>query len=479
MAQQIQVWQNDPATGVLVWADKPDIQAPPFTYTFSLPTYNPSNDITTPDFRYWNAAEALKRGVGFWGNAVATGEWHGGPDLEVRLDAGIKWNAFYDRLALNFFRGSDVPGHFIYGGGSADMLCHEMGHAILDAIQMQLWHTGNAEAEAFHECFGDISAILCALQVPSMRTSILASTYGDIFANSSLSRIAEQFGTALHGLYPDDSDADCLRNAHNHFCYALPASLPPSGPTTSLTSNSHSFSRVFTGALLEALAGMLALHYPPTPNKLRDVTLEMRDIIAEAATYAPLVPQYYASVAAKMIVASANKNPAYALVFGATFVSRLILSLTSVTTILSSQIAAQITGFAQKVVNKTYTPNLGSLPSSSQYGLDRPLVVELPTEVEATIARSATPDGKPMDPLDPLEAAQTYVDELFITGRVNYGVFADKHHKGDTDNKDPDLFHTTHRLELIDDQLRLVRIRIHCAPDLSGNNDIRGGRNVS
>jgi hypothetical protein len=44
------------------------------------------------------------------------------------------------------------------------VVCHELGHAILDALKPQLFNVASTEAGAFHEAFGDISAILCALQ---------------------------------------------------------------------------------------------------------------------------------------------------------------------------------------------------------------------------------------------------------------------------------------------------------------------------
>ncbi len=461
MVEQIQIWENDPASSGPVSAAKPYIGQLPFQYSFPLPCLAPDPDTTTPNFRYWNAAEALRRGADFWGPAVYDQEWFTGPNLEVRLCVGIRWNANYDRLALNFYRGQLSPGNFIYAAASADMLCHELGHAILDAVQVQLWNSGNEEAAAFHESFGDVSAILCALQIATMRSSILASTSGNIYCSSRLSRIAEQFGTALYTLFPGDADPDCLRNAWNTFCYAPPADLDPTGPSSILTSKPHSFSRVFTGALFEVLAGMLAVHPAATSDQLRDVTIELRDIMVEAVINAPLVPQYYASVAAKMMLAGAARNEAYRAVFRDVFVGRLILSLELAAAILSSPTAAEDTGFAGEVAEHTYTPKFSPLPSAD-YGLDRPLYVEFPTDPGETIARSAARDGRSIEPLSAEEAAKTFVDRLFINGLVDYGEFGDEDHKDYEDDMDPPRVHKTHRLEFIDDQLRLRRIRIHC-----------------
>jgi hypothetical protein len=163
----------------------------------------------------------------------------------------------------------------IYAAASGDMLCHELGHAMLDAIQDRLWHTVYKEVDAFHESFGDVSAILCALQIPTMRSSILTYTGPNLYRDSKLSRIAEQFGAGLYAQDSAEAYPNCLRNAWNSFYYVRPDLLPGSAHITQLSSERHSFSRIFTGALFEALAGMLTVHaannMAPTPTELLDV----------------------------------------------------------------------------------------------------------------------------------------------------------------------------------------------------------------
>ena len=106
---------------------------------------------------------------------------------------------------------------------------------------------------------GDISAMLSALQVSSFRQALLAETGGTLNRNSRLSRLAEQLGAAIRVGHPDAVDADCLRNAANSFFYRDPQTLPPSSPASQLSSEPHSFSRVFTAAFLDSLAGMFKL----------------------------------------------------------------------------------------------------------------------------------------------------------------------------------------------------------------------------
>src|SRR5256886_12223585 len=52
----------------------------------------------TREFRYWAAAEALRRGADFWGGLLPQGtSWQPGRTLRVTLDAGVDLNAYYDR----------------------------------------------------------------------------------------------------------------------------------------------------------------------------------------------------------------------------------------------------------------------------------------------------------------------------------------------------------------------------------------------
>jgi len=95
--------------------------------------------------------------------------------MRVRLlEAEPDLNAFYVRTSgLHFYRRT-VLGRDIYSGESPDVVCHELGHAILDALKPQLFHVAATEASAFHESFGDMSAILCALQLSSVRTKVIS-----------------------------------------------------------------------------------------------------------------------------------------------------------------------------------------------------------------------------------------------------------------------------------------------------------------
>src|SRR5262249_17812133 len=129
--------------------------------------YQPSS----PEFLYWNAASALARGINFWGPLLPNGtQWSTDHHpMAVELDAGVDLNAFYAREnGLNFFH-DEVKGVTVFSGESPHVVCHELGHAILDAVKPELFDAMSMEVAAFHEAFGDISSMLSSLQLASLR----------------------------------------------------------------------------------------------------------------------------------------------------------------------------------------------------------------------------------------------------------------------------------------------------------------------
>ncbi len=262
-------------------------------------------DPGTPEFRYWVAAEALLRGIGFWGALLPPGTtWSTSNPMQVSLtEAAPQLNANYTRLFGLRFYNQTVLGFDIHASESPDVVCHELGHAVLDALRPQLFNVANTETSAFHESFGDISAMLCALQVPAMRKAVIAETGGRLNTNSRLSRLAEQLGWGLRQISPQMVDRDCLRNAMNHFFYKRPDLLPPSADADQLSSEEHSFSRVFTGAFLDALARMFSSSSSRDEAALAAISRDLGQLLIDAVHGAPVTSAYFSQVAAAMIQA--------------------------------------------------------------------------------------------------------------------------------------------------------------------------------
>ena len=124
-----------------------------------------------------------------------------GNRLIVVPHAGYGRNAFYDRTSksLQFYFFDNDDGDRIYTCLSADIINHEFAHAVLDGVRPYLMNSTLPETAAFHEFFGDITAILVALRHNAFRRRLAESSGGDLSAARHLSNIAEQFGKEITG----------------------------------------------------------------------------------------------------------------------------------------------------------------------------------------------------------------------------------------------------------------------------------------
>lgn len=462
----VNAWMDDPENGTPIQRPAPSLDNGKLSYQIQddavpLGFYS----VGTPSFRYWNAAESLRRGADFWQARIPELTWFEdiGPEMQIFLDEGEDFNAFYDRTGLKFFHGNIPGGGTVFSGESPDILCHEMGHAILDAIRPDLWNIAALEVGAFHESFGDMSSILSALQLPLMRTAVMSETGGYLNRSSRLSRLAEQLGHAIREISPNAVDPDCLRNASNRFMYVPPLSLPSSGPASALSAEPHSFSRVFTGAFLDALAGMLlaAARDPaaPTEDELLKVSEQMGDILVAGVRSAAAASDFYSQVAGGMVQAGGQIDPAFSRPLKAAFVKRGILSVTSAASVrtlveAAKTLSRRAAGAAAPV---SHAPTHLAL-DGKQYGLgDQALLVEAPSQPRQFAAHASLTDVAPVQVPSSEVAARGFVEQLFKQGRVDLSGAV-----GDADRIDPLSGLKTHRLVKANGALQLKRVLCDC-----------------
>jgi hypothetical protein len=377
----------------------------------------------------------LRRTADFWGSIVPTGsKWQVGKVLLVQLDSDTDLNAFYTRggggysPGLHFFHDA-VKGRVYFSGESPDVVCHEMGHAVLDAIRPELFNAQSIEAASFHESFGDMSALLSALQVPSFRQIVFTETDGKINRASRLSRLAEQLGAAIRVGRPDVVDPDCLRNASNSFFYKDPQTLSPRAPASQLSSEPHSFSRVFTGAFLDALAGVFALQgKTPGPDDMLQASQDLGRILIGGILSAPVVPDYFSQVAAHIVQVGENApfDGKYRDVLKRAFVRKGILSLQAATT-LSTLKRRNIR--ASAAATEISTSKSGELPvtviSATQYGLKMgTLRVHTADEPKQFAVTGSSLLSGPLEPRWAHSAAEIYTEDIFKRGHVDVGPHA-------------------------------------------------------
>lgn len=181
------------------------------------------------------------------------------PAARITVDphAGNGANAFYsepERL-IGFYSFS-ANGQVYNAAESADVISHETAHAVLDGLRDLYNECFGLGPTAFHESFGDMTAILVALHDESLVKRLLEWTNGDLHVDNFIATVAEhltegsQYAEFVHG------HTVYLRNALNKLTNAPFDALPytPVDPVTELGRESHNYSRLFSGAFYELLA---------------------------------------------------------------------------------------------------------------------------------------------------------------------------------------------------------------------------------
>ncbi len=318
---RIRVYLNDPAGrgDRLVDAVPPEkTEAGPWGFRVEGKAPSPrAYEPDTSEFLHWQLASALERGKRLWSRRLpGAGVWIPGPVLPAVAVAGQDLNAYYDRKALRFFRDVDPKSNaVVQSGDSPDIVTHEQGHAILDAIRPDLWDAPHFEVAAFHEAFGDLAAIFVALAEPELADRALAETKGNPGRSNLVSRLAEELGAAVRTRWgPDAAPSGALRDAVNDFAYTDPKGLPDEAPAQSLSAEPHSFCRVMTGACWDVLVTI----FRATPGPDRSLALEsacerLADISVAAAQTAPTGADFFGRFARRIVrEARAHADPTLA-----------------------------------------------------------------------------------------------------------------------------------------------------------------------
>jgi len=119
-----------------------------------------------------------------------------GSRLTIVPHAGLLANAFYsaESHSLQFF--SFLRGKSAYHTVLAhDIVAHETGHAILDAVRPRYYEPWHPETTALHEAFGDLTALFAALSHDVIRRRVA----GRLGRANLLSEVAEGFEASGEG----------------------------------------------------------------------------------------------------------------------------------------------------------------------------------------------------------------------------------------------------------------------------------------
>jgi hypothetical protein len=215
--RRIAIVDFDPATGAPLPAPATFTPFKPSTPTRGrFDTADVARD--SPQFLAVNAFGTVFETVRMFEEPGALGRqvtWSfGGEQLLVVPRAGEWANAFYERAtrSLQFFWFNTPEGR-IYTALSRDIVAHECGHALLDAVVPSLYDASTAESLAIHEGIADLVAVLMALRSDNLRQEVLAQNDNSIANATVFSSIAEQFGMARPR--PDEPHPHALRDLRN------------------------------------------------------------------------------------------------------------------------------------------------------------------------------------------------------------------------------------------------------------------------
>ena len=206
---------------------------------------------------------------------------------------------------MSFFHRT-VGGATFFSGASTDVVAHEVGHGLLDAIRPDLWDAAFLEAGAFHEAFGDCMAVLTALHDRETREALLTST-PTLRKQNFVESTAENLSDAIRRLRPTHNAAE-PRHAFNTFKYQIPETLPDDGGPGELINEVHSFGMLFSGCFYDLVAGLFAAGSTQTEASLLAAARTAGSLLVAAAGSAVITPRFFQSVGRAMVLADDERN---------------------------------------------------------------------------------------------------------------------------------------------------------------------------
>lgn len=261
----------------------------------------------TKGFLFWQCSESALAALEMWA-ALDGGlkRWvQGRQRLDLRQNDGQDLNAYYDRSSLAFFEDT-IGTKTTYSGASQDVVAHEVGHGLLDAIRPDLWFSNYLEANAFHEAFGDCVAILTALHDRKTRVELLNRT-SNLWKKNFVEATAEDLAGGIKRWNPTHNAAK-PRHAFNWYEWDFPSNLPFDGGPGVLLNEIHSFGQIFSGCFWDTIGNIFNLSASQTQQSLRRAAqIAGRLLIAGTRTVTE-TPRFTHAMGEAMLEADEDQN---------------------------------------------------------------------------------------------------------------------------------------------------------------------------
>jgi hypothetical protein len=270
-----------------------------------FPAATPNKDGSFPDYpatdlrfhqlaAYAVAARAIELVEFELGRTIGWG--FDGNRLIVLPHAGYMANAFYSEetqsLELYSFR---LDKRRVYHTCLVhDIVAHETGHALLDAIRDRYTEGLHPETHALHEAIGDIAAVFASLSHEVNRVQLLRDCGQDLRRANAVAAIAEEFEEGAVGRI-------ALRTLTGDQAMDFEGVTEP-----------HDLSLKLTRAVWDALARMYdrvlqAGHEPEEALRLSRTALQR--MVVRGFDYLPPADATFMDFATAMLRADVHKNP--------------------------------------------------------------------------------------------------------------------------------------------------------------------------
>ena len=183
-------------------------------------------DLNLGNTTAFETANSVKDAADLWSGRLVNWGDPGGL-LLIETHAFYDFPAFFSPAAKQIFCGiatyrlpgqSDV--HFFELATSRDIVAHEVGHAVHDALKPNAFQL-DLGWNIWGESFADQTALWTSLRDPERVARLLAETHGDFNQSNSLSRIGEVYaaltgkGTGLRDAFNDKKISDTTEEVHN------------------------------------------------------------------------------------------------------------------------------------------------------------------------------------------------------------------------------------------------------------------------
>jgi hypothetical protein len=266
----------------------------------------------TPEFLFWQCREAALISVNVWEQLHASlmswsAEAADPKRMKLVQDGGDDLNAYYDREHLAFFHRT-FGTRTTFSGASTDVVAHEAGHAFLDLLRPELFVSNVTEQGAFHEAFGDCLALLVALFDQKSRETLLGAS-PNLGAANFVEATAEDLSEGVRVELGVSHPAAKPRRALNIFQFQLPTTLPSSGPPDQLTSEIHSFGRIFSGCFYDTIRNIFnGASGAKNEAALLKAAKTAGKLLVRGAAEAPIAMRFFQSVGRAMVLADDATN---------------------------------------------------------------------------------------------------------------------------------------------------------------------------